>query len=259
MHTTPSKKVYIGITSQDPLKRWGNGCNYAKQPYFYSAIKKYGWENIKHEILFDNLTEDEAKQKEVELIAKYRSMDKNFGYNLTQGGDGVKGYVPTEETKRKIKNTIEKLYEDDEFREKQRLAKTRGEKHHFYGKSFSEEHIEKLKLSHLGKSNGPHTEETKRKIAKAHIGKKNPHIGVPRSPECREKMARARSKGVLQFTKNGAFVQEYSSGKEASLKTGTAPQNISRCCLGTRKTANGFIWKFKNDYMEEFKNDKLAI
>ena len=145
MHTSPSNKVYIGITSQEPLKRWGNnGSNYSKQKYFYAAIKKYGWENIKHEILFSNLAEEEAKQKEVELIAKHKSADKNYGYNLTLGGDGVKGYVPTEETKQRTKATMKKLYSNPEFRERQRLAHKRGKNHPFFGKTFSAEHKEKL-------------------------------------------------------------------------------------------------------------------
>ena len=145
IHTSPSNKVYIGITSQEPQKRWGNGSNYSKQKYFYAAIQKYGWENIKHEVLFNNLTEEEAKQKEIELIAKHNSTDSNYGYNLTLGGDGVKGYVQTEETKQRIKATMKKLNSNPEFRERLRLAHKRGEEHHFYGKSLSAEHKEQIK------------------------------------------------------------------------------------------------------------------
>lgn len=245
MHTSPSNKVYIGITSQEPLKRWGNGSNYSKQKYFYAAIKKYGWKNIKHEILFSNLTEEEAKQQEIELIAKHKSTDRNYGYNLTLGGDGVKGYVPTEETKQRTKATMKKLYSNPEFREKQRLAHRRGENHPFFGKTFTEEHKEKLRISHLEQKRGAHTRETKMKIANGNLGKKKPHPGVPRSPECREKMLKAKSKTVLQLTVDGVLIKEYTSGKEAAFYTGTAVANISRCCLGKRKTANGFVWKFK--------------
>ena len=259
MHTSPSNKVYIGITSQDPEKRWGKGCNYKKQKYFYAAIQKYGWDNIRHEILFSNLTENEAKQREIELIAKHKSNDRNFGYNLTQGGDGVKGYVPTEETKEQIKKTLKKMYEDPEFREKQRLMKPRGEIHHCYGKSLSEEHREKLRVSHLGKKRGPHTEETKAKIANSNLGKKKPHVGVARSPECREKIGKAKNKAVLQFSKDGSFIKEYPSGKEASLQTGIAAKYISRCCCGKQKTAKGFIWELKNNYLEVFNYDSVDI
>ena len=59
VHISPSNKRYYGITSTSTVQRWNNGKGYKTQ-YFYRAIKKYGWENFKHEILFDNLTKDEA-------------------------------------------------------------------------------------------------------------------------------------------------------------------------------------------------------
>ena len=67
-------KVYIGITMQEPEKRWGvNGRNYKSSPHFYSAIQKYGWDNFEHNILFTNLTKEEACLKEQE-----KKRDKNF-------------------------------------------------------------------------------------------------------------------------------------------------------------------------------------
>lgn len=92
MHTTPNGKRYIGITGRSVKARWKNkGYGYFNHCYFWNAIQKYGWENIKHEILFENLTEQEAKNKEIELICFYKSNLKEFGYNQTLGGDGRKG------------------------------------------------------------------------------------------------------------------------------------------------------------------------
>lgn len=99
MHISPSSKKYIGITSRDVKKRWANGYGYMGHDYFYKAIQKHGWENIKHEILFENLTESEAKQKEIELIAFYKSYDREFGYNQTLGGDGRKGAMSEKQKK----------------------------------------------------------------------------------------------------------------------------------------------------------------
>lgn len=90
IHTFPNQKVYVGITSQKPEVRWCNGKGYSKNTYVRSAIDKYGWDNVKHEILFDDLSEAEAKAKEIELIEKYDSNDPSKGYNLTKGGEGVK-------------------------------------------------------------------------------------------------------------------------------------------------------------------------
>lgn len=87
-HTSPSGKVYIGVTHHiNPELRYGkNGISYKPCVVFYRAIVKYGWENITHEILFENLSEKEAKQKEIELIKFYH--DQNISYNMTIGGDG---------------------------------------------------------------------------------------------------------------------------------------------------------------------------
>ena len=57
---------YVGITSKAVSKRWRNGKGYSNNRHFYSAIKKYGWENFKHIILEDNLTVEEANNREQE-------------------------------------------------------------------------------------------------------------------------------------------------------------------------------------------------
>ena len=93
-HIFPNNKSYIGITSQKPEYRWGkNGKNYNNQPLMANAIKKYGWDNIKHLILFTNLTAEEAFKKEQELILKYHTYyldESGPGYNMTYGGEGSK-------------------------------------------------------------------------------------------------------------------------------------------------------------------------
>lgn len=108
-HLFPNGKRYIGITSKNPNQRWENGSGYTKehQPVMYYAIKKYGWKNIQHNILFDNLSFDDAKNKEVELIKEYNTFvhsENSNGYNMTLGGDGVLGRKVTKEQKEKMRN-----------------------------------------------------------------------------------------------------------------------------------------------------------
>ena len=92
-HITPSQKVYIGITSMNPLKRWRNGNGYRNNFHFWNAIIKYGWDNITHEIICEGLNKEEACQKEIELIALYKSNQKEFGYNHSSGGDINQGFT----------------------------------------------------------------------------------------------------------------------------------------------------------------------
>jgi len=88
-HISPSKKVYIGITSQKAKSRWRSGKGYKHNVRFSRAIKKYGWSSFKHEIVASNLSKEEARQKEIELIAFFKSTNKKYGYNISPGGDMV--------------------------------------------------------------------------------------------------------------------------------------------------------------------------
>lgn len=103
-HIFPNNKVYIGITSQKPERRWNNGNGYRKSTRIYNAIKKYGWKNIEHIILYENLSKEEAEIKEKELIKKYKSYDFKYGYNLELGGNINKEI--SEETKKKISKKV---------------------------------------------------------------------------------------------------------------------------------------------------------
>ena len=86
-HTSPNGKVYIGITMQNPIRRWNNGLGYSHNEHFHRAIVKYGWDNFKHEILYSGLTKEEAEQTEISLIAEYKSNDPEYGYNIQSGGN----------------------------------------------------------------------------------------------------------------------------------------------------------------------------
>lgn len=94
-------KRYVGITSQKVEYRWNYGEGYKHSPHLYAAIKKYGWDGFEHIVLFDYLTEQEAKSKETELIAAWNTQDNKHGYNISSGGEGMSGYRPSEEVRQK--------------------------------------------------------------------------------------------------------------------------------------------------------------
>ena len=158
-HTSPSGKVYIGITSSPVNRRWQNGKGYRQHRYFNAAIQKYGWQNFTHEILFSNLSKYDACEKEKELIMLYNSTDRRFGYNQSTGGEsGACGVHPSQETIEKLrrastgrKRGVEEL---KKFSEKMR------------GHPVSKETREKISNSLKGRPH-KHSQETLRKIAKA--------------------------------------------------------------------------------------------
>ena len=82
----PNGKRYIGLTGQKPELRWKNGRGYKGQ-LVYKPIKKYGWKNIKHIVVSDRLSQEQAIRLEKYLISYYKSNNPCFGYNCTEGGE----------------------------------------------------------------------------------------------------------------------------------------------------------------------------
>lgn len=128
-HLFPNGKKYIGITCRDPKKRWKGGLyGYPHNEHMQNAIKKYGWENVKHIILAKDLTKEEAENEEIRLIELYDLTNREKGYNLEKGGKAANRI--TEETRRKLKekcsgknNARYGIEVSKETREKMRKAK----------------------------------------------------------------------------------------------------------------------------------------
>lgn len=101
-HTSPSGKVYVGITS-NITRRWASRGYYyqIKDTIFARAIKKYGWENFTHTILYKHLSLQEASHKERELISIQKAI--NNSYNIADGGQGFRG----KHSKQHINNIVQ--------------------------------------------------------------------------------------------------------------------------------------------------------
>ena len=165
IHKTPSDKYYIGITCNG-TNRWGsNGNKYKNNSHFYRAIQKYGWDNIEHIIVAENLSKEDACKVEIELIAKYQSNDREHGYNSSIGGEINRGwhYSHTDETKKKLSKSISEWHKRPEVKE--RLSKSQK------GKKFSDEHRMKLSESHKGKVSGmkgkKHSDASRKKMSES--------------------------------------------------------------------------------------------
>jgi hypothetical protein len=100
----------------------------------------------------------------------------------------------------------------------------------------SEEHIKKRSNAHVGTTR---SDETKLRMSKAQTGK-------TRSDESKYKNKESADKySVVQYSKQGEFISEFESINEAQRQTGVPKGNIGQCCKGSRNTAGGFIWKYK--------------
>ena len=233
-HTSPSGKVYIGITKQTAASRWKNGLGYQSSPHFWSAIRKYGWDNIKHEILYDGLTKEEACEYEKSLISEYRSTEKQYGYNQKTGGDV--GVVFNAEVRQKISDSKREFYRlHPEEREKISQRQT--------GKRFTDEARHKLSVSKTG-LHPKRTIEHNKKIQAALIARFAEDGELrKRNSERLVALGMKRCKPIEQLTIDGDVVARYESGKEARRVTGINDGNIALCCMGKRKTAGGYKWR----------------
>ena len=100
-----NNKLYFGVTQQDLKIRWQqHKCNSNKKNYYlYNAMKKYGFNNFKIEIVFEANTKEEMIEKEMELINLYKTNNRLYGYNNSTGGESSrKGCKLTQDTKDKI-------------------------------------------------------------------------------------------------------------------------------------------------------------
>ena len=214
-HITPNGKIYIGITKRNPLKRWQNGRGYSTNKHFSRAIKKYGWNNMIHEILFSGLSEDEAKIKEIKLIAYYKSNNPKYGYNITSGGDYRAKLSKESIAKLKTKLTGQKRTKEQRLHYKEAALRR-----------------PKRKLSALHKK---HISETL--------------IGNKRAAGSKSNMIQ-----VSQFTLAGKFMRSFECAKKAALFIGCSTSGINCCCreqlekdLSKTKYKGkykGYIWKY---------------
>lgn len=168
-HTSPSGKVYIGITSKKPERRWDRGKGYRSCPHMARAVAKYGWESFTHDIIAEGLTKEEAEAMEVKLIAEFRSNVGAFGYNADNGGSAPGRASEATRRKMSISRTGHPVSEET----RRKISVTHK------GVPLSPEHLEAVRRTSALRRGIPLPEETRRKISEANKGRVKP------AEECR--------------------------------------------------------------------------
>lgn len=238
-HTSPNGKIYIGITHLKTSNRWrSKGQGYKNCPYFYNAILKYGWENFKHEIIENNLTEHEAYCKEIEYIKIYNSLVPN-GYNIDEGG-----YSGT-----KFKKSVLAI---DRYGVIKYEFPSITEAGNFFKCSPSS-------ISKALSRNGTCKDYIFVYKNDLEFGKTSIDYLINKAPKYK--------KIVYQYDfKTRKFISKYDSIAEASKMTNTNRTSISACLSGKAKTANGFIWSYseiidfsKFNYIKSVKTEPVEV
>ena len=233
------KVVYVGqhwYNTSGSIKKFGKGYNdkYMGTGLFLKRVyKKYGKDDFKKIVITHGILEQEDMDSLEKFWIKKHDTIGNDGYNIHYGGYNVIGMKHSEESKKKMsksqsgekngffgkkhsKETIKKMSKKKSKEHRKKLsefAKNRPQEHkdklskakkgkpaHNKGKKMSEE--QKKKLSEIAKNRPPVSEETRKKMSKAHKGRKvseetrkkisKIHKGKIVSEETRKKLSKAR-------------------------------------------------------------------
>lgn len=97
--------AYIGITRRSLKARWAGHLHSSKtsQTPLYRAMRKYGLDVFAVEHIASATDYDSLRALEVALIEQERTHISVGGYNVTLGGDGTLGWVPSQETRDAIR------------------------------------------------------------------------------------------------------------------------------------------------------------
>ena len=175
------------------------------------AYKKYGEDKFKRELIeYCNI--EELNIKEQYYINLYNTKFPH-GYNLTEGGEGMKGYQ----------------YSDNQ---KQNISKAK------IGQKYPSEHGKKIKQAKLGKKRD---QETINKIIKTKAAKHNlqPNLNLKGQYKSNSQ------KSIIQYNMQNELLNEYQSAQEAGRCLEKSGNSIADCASGRQTTAYGFIWKYK--------------
>lgn len=218
-------KVYIGITVNEPEVRWGkDGGGYSRQ-LFGKAIRKYGWENFEHEILFENLSQKEAFEKEIELISLYDSTNSEKGYNISKGGADadpilyrktIYQYTLDGDFVREYESSID-VVKQNGYRNNSTICHccSNGINHQSHGYRWSYEYLGDKIAWELMRNNNFYQE-------------------------------------VYCYDLNGNYIKRYPTVTSASIDTGIDTGFISACYRGKFTNTKGLRW------FKEFKGYKIA-
>ena len=168
---------YIGIGSDSTYKRAHN--KYKRNQVWKRISKKYGYSV---EIIYDNITWEDACKKEIELIKKYGRLNLGSGdlVNMTDGGEGVIGLIHTEDHRKKNSDSNKGKKMSEEFVKKQR------------NRIISDETKLKISVSNRGKKRTVgQCQKIRDSLKWKYIGTKNPFFGKNHTDESKNKISKA--------------------------------------------------------------------
>lgn len=135
-----SNKRYIGesicIFSRWKEHSWGH----SGAPIFEKAVQTYGFDNFEFTIL-EECPDEILYEREEYWIDYYKTLDRNFGYNLVKRRDKKGGGMAhTDQSRARIRATLQRRFPDG----------FSGENNHFFGKTHTEDARKRIGAAAIG-------------------------------------------------------------------------------------------------------------
>lgn len=216
---TINGKVYIGSSNRGSLRldehrrRLRNGKHVNK--HLQSSWNRNGEKSFLFEIV--EYVEDVSILIEREQYWLDYYFEKFDMYNIRKTADRNTGVTHSEETLLLLRKISDKHFEENGHKPVYEFWVER------YGEDIADKKMEDYRTKHSERVSG------EKNPMYGKIGALNPNI-----------------KRIGQFMKDGTFVREWDGIILASREMSILAQNISECCLGKRKSAGGYVWKFSH-------------
>ena len=261
IRNTVDRKVYIGQSKNVELRykqHFGDlGRGVHGNQHLQNAFWKYGKDSFEFSVL-ELCPIELLDEREIYWISQLDAV-KN-GYNMTMGGGGTRGIVPSEETRKKQSELSKQRWENPAFRE--RMIKS-------IQKAAETERVSVIQIE-TGRIFTSVTE------AGQSVGHGSSDISAACTGKCHvcgdyhwryytpEIEAILNSSGfdlwrasILSTGKTSPVVcietgEMFSSIRDAENKTNIHYSSISKCCLYKAKSAHGFHWRYANTSPDEW-------
>jgi hypothetical protein len=253
----PNGKHYIGITTKSLKERrkgHKNALNNDKSLCLYKAIKKYDMTDTFELVEIDTSDSlEELCEKEIRYIIEYNSYYINGnGYNMTYGGEGTNGYVPTEHQKRIHSEKMKKYYEETPEAREQNSERI---KNYYQEHPEAKEEMSEIKKEYYKQNpekGKEHSERMKKNFENPEAIEKNREAQkkyIEEHPESKERMREQ----IIQYFKDPEARKRHSEIKKKHFEN---PEVKENCSKGQKKRFENPEEREKNSerrkkYMEE--------
>lgn len=240
-----NNKKYVGQTCVTLYERAEkNGIGYKNCSRFWNAIQKYGWENFEPEILYDNLTKEEADTLEIQTIASLHTQNDKYGYNIRGGGQLPSYYLCKPVVQLDLECNYITSYPS--AKDASRMC-----------------HICASGICRVCNSISDYKNSSYRKAGNYLWMWEEDYINHKYDKDIiintlNKEFVHPHARPIVQLSLNMEFIAKFKNISDAARKTGFNRTSINDVCCHRLTNSYGYIWMYESEY-ENQKFDKEKI